>query len=84
MTNSDLLVSWRDAPETHQPEWPDRAALEDVMARLSAAPGPVSPSACDGLWSRLAAAANGEAFVLQGGDCASQSLDLTFDIAELL
>ncbi|MFH9294462.1 class II 3-deoxy-7-phosphoheptulonate synthase [Streptomyces sp. NPDC017520] len=74
MTNSDLLVSWRDAPATHQPEWRDRAALEDVVAQLSAAPGLVTPSACDGLRSRLAAAANGEAFVLQGGDCAE-----TFD-----
>lgn len=74
MTNSDLLVSWRDAPATHQPDWPDRAALEEVVARLSAAPGLVAPSACDGLRSRLAAAARGEAFVLQGGDCAE-----TFD-----
>ncbi|MET7337710.1 class II 3-deoxy-7-phosphoheptulonate synthase [Nonomuraea sp. NPDC005650] len=74
MTNSELLVSWRDAPATHQPEWPDRAALGDVLTRLSTAPGLVTPSACDSLRSRLAAVADGEAFALQGGDCAE-----TFD-----
>jgi 3-deoxy-7-phosphoheptulonate synthase len=67
MKNSDLLVSWRDVPATHQPEWPDRAATEIEVARLSAAPGLATPSACDGLRSRLAKAADGEAFVPQGG-----------------
>ena len=74
MTNSELLVSWRDAPARHQPQWPDRAALSDVLARLATAPGLVTPRACDDLRSRLAAVADGEAFALQGGDCAE-----TFD-----
>ncbi|WP_148283214.1 MULTISPECIES: 3-deoxy-7-phosphoheptulonate synthase [Kitasatospora] len=39
MTISDLLVSWRDAPAEHQPVRPDRAALADVPARPSDAPG---------------------------------------------
>ena len=67
MKNSDLLVSWRDVPATHQPEWPDRATPENEVTGLSAAPGLVTPSACDGLRSRPAKAADGEAFVSQGG-----------------
>ncbi|MGI8311035.1 3-deoxy-7-phosphoheptulonate synthase [Saccharopolyspora hattusasensis] len=55
MTNSELLASWRDAPEAHQPESPDRAALNNVLARLAAVPALVTPSACDYLRSRLAA-----------------------------
>ncbi len=63
-------MEWRDAPATHQPQWPDQAALSDVLARLASAPGLVTPRVCDDLRSRLAAVANGEAFALQGGDCA--------------
>jgi 3-deoxy-7-phosphoheptulonate synthase len=74
VTNSEVLAHWRDATATHQPRWPDRAALREVLTRLSAAPGLVSPRACDALRSRLAAVAAGEAFALQGGDCAE-----TFD-----
>ncbi|MBE1574752.1 class II 3-deoxy-7-phosphoheptulonate synthase [Amycolatopsis roodepoortensis] len=74
MTNSEVLVPWRDAPAAHQPEWPDRAALREVLARLSAAPGLVTPRACDDLRHRLAEVASGRAFALQGGDCAE-----TFD-----
>ncbi len=48
--------------------------MKNVLARLAAAPALVTPSACDYLRSRLAAVANGEAFALQGGDCAE-----TFD-----
>jgi 3-deoxy-7-phosphoheptulonate synthase len=74
VTNSEVLAHWRAATATHQPRWPDQAALREVLTRLSAAPGLVTPRACDDLRSRLAAVAAGEAFALQGGDCAE-----TFD-----
>jgi 3-deoxy-7-phosphoheptulonate synthase len=53
-----------------QPAWPDAAAVSEVVAELSAAPGLVTVEACDTLRTRLAAVSRGEAFVLQGGDCA--------------
>jgi 3-deoxy-7-phosphoheptulonate synthase len=44
--------------------------VAEVVAELAAAPGLVTPAACDTLRDRLAAVSRGEAFVLQGGDCA--------------
>jgi 3-deoxy-7-phosphoheptulonate synthase len=41
-----------------------------VRAELALMPGLVVPDECDRLRDRLAAASSGEAFVLQGGDCA--------------
>ena len=53
-----------------QPDWPDPAEVAAVGAELAALPGLVDPADCDVLCERLAAAGRGEAFVLQGGDCA--------------
>jgi 3-deoxy-7-phosphoheptulonate synthase len=55
---------------TQQPDWPDAGQLRGVTAELAAMPPLVFPGECDLLRQRLAAAANGQAFVLQGGDCA--------------
>jgi 3-deoxy-7-phosphoheptulonate synthase len=70
----DLLNSWRDLPAAQQPDWPDRERLGEVGATLSKLPPLVFAGECDLLRSRLAAVARGEAFLLQGGDCAE-----TFD-----
>jgi len=66
--------SWRDLPAHQQPEWPDPVALRRVLADLSEARPLVSAGQCDRLRAHLAAVARGEAFLLQGGDCAE-----TFD-----
>jgi 3-deoxy-7-phosphoheptulonate synthase len=57
-------------PAAQQPEWPDTAALDNVRHELSGLSGLVLPAECDSLRARLAAVARGEAFLLQGGDCA--------------
>jgi 3-deoxy-7-phosphoheptulonate synthase len=57
-------------PAGQQPDWPDSAALAAVTAELAGLPPLVFAGECDQLRSRLAAVARGEAFVLQGGDCA--------------
>jgi 3-deoxy-7-phosphoheptulonate synthase len=57
-----------------QPEWPDYSALAGVVDELRAMPPLVFAGECDQLRDRLAAVSRGEAFVLQGGDCAE-----TFD-----
>ena len=62
--------SWRSLVAAQQPTWPDQHAVADVIAELSAAPGLVTAAGCDALRGRLAAVNRGEAFVLQGGDCA--------------
>ena len=66
----DVLDAWRDLPSTQQPEWPDPAALTAVTAELARIPPLVFAGECDQLKERLAAVERGEAFVLQGGDCA--------------
>ena len=64
------LDTWRTLPAAQQPEWPDPAALRAAAASLSALPPLVVPSEVDTLRARLAAVSRGEAFLLQGGDCA--------------
>ncbi|RFU22545.1 class II 3-deoxy-7-phosphoheptulonate synthase [Geodermatophilus marinus] len=70
----DGLDRWRDLPAAQQPQWPDRAALDTVLATLSSVPPIVAASEVDELRTRLALVAQGKAFLLQGGDCAE-----TFD-----
>jgi len=53
-----------------QPTWPDQAALAAATAKLRSVPPLVFAGEADVLRDRLAAAGRGEAFVLQGGDCA--------------
>ncbi len=64
------LDDYRALAARQQPTWPDAEALGRVTARLAAAPPLVVPSEMDQLTARLAAAGRGEAFLLQGGDCA--------------
>jgi 3-deoxy-7-phosphoheptulonate synthase len=62
--------TWSSLPAAQQPEWPDPEALRDVIADLASYPPLVFAGECDQLRSRMAAVARGEAFLLQGGDCA--------------
>jgi 3-deoxy-7-phosphoheptulonate synthase len=64
------LESWRVLPTAQRPDWPDAAHLRAVEAELAEQPPLVFAGECDQLRDRLAAVARGEAFVLQGGDCA--------------
>jgi 3-deoxy-7-phosphoheptulonate synthase len=62
-----------------QPEWPDRARLESVLRGLEELPPLVFAGECDQLRERLASVARGEAFLLQGGDCAETFAGATAD-----
>ncbi|WP_231591010.1 class II 3-deoxy-7-phosphoheptulonate synthase [Saccharothrix sp. ST-888] len=62
--------SWQSLPAAQQPEWPDQEALRKVLAELASYPPLVFAGECDQLRARLGAVARGEAFLLQGGDCA--------------
>jgi 3-deoxy-7-phosphoheptulonate synthase len=66
-------------PAAQQPDWPDRAALEAVERELRTLPPLVFAAECDALKERVAAAARGEAFWLQGGDCAETFAGATAD-----
>ncbi len=69
------LDNYRSLVALQQPIWPDQAALGNVTDRLAAAAPLVVPAEADQLTERLAAAGRGEAFLLQGGDCAETFAD---------
>jgi 3-deoxy-7-phosphoheptulonate synthase len=73
------LDAWRDLPAAQQPVWPDAQALATAVHTLSTYPPLVFAGECDLLRSRLADAAVGKAFVLQGGDCAETFASATAD-----
>ncbi|TFD33475.1 3-deoxy-7-phosphoheptulonate synthase class II [Cryobacterium cryoconiti] len=64
------LDYWRTLPIKQQPTWPDADAVSAASAELSTQPPLVFAGEVDILRDRLAEAASGHAFLLQGGDCA--------------
>lgn len=62
--------SWRSKPAKQIPEYPDQAALEQIEKQLAGQPPLVFAGEARALRSDLAKVARGEAFLLQGGDCA--------------
>jgi 3-deoxy-7-phosphoheptulonate synthase len=63
-------LSWRDRPIQQSPVYPDAEALGQVEQRLQGYPPLVFAGEARRLKAALAQAADGGAFVLQGGDCA--------------
>ena len=62
-----------------QPTYPDQAAVAAAVEKLRKLPPLVFAGECDDLKSKIAAAGRGEAFILQGGDCAETFADATAD-----
>ncbi|PWE17094.1 3-deoxy-7-phosphoheptulonate synthase class II [Marinicauda salina] len=62
--------SWRTKTALQLPDYPDAAALADVEAELSRRPPLVFAGEARRLRRQLANVASGQAFLLQGGDCA--------------
>jgi 3-deoxy-7-phosphoheptulonate synthase len=67
--------SWRNKPVQQMPRFEDAAALADVEAKLAVYPPLVFAGEARMLKERLAKVAAGEAFLLQGGDCAEAFAD---------
>ncbi len=63
-------AAWRNKPRVQMPDYTDAAALGAVEAQLSNYPPLVFAGEARRLKQHLAAAGRGEAFLLQGGDCA--------------
>ena len=70
--------SWRAKPALHQPAWPDHAELEQVTKSLHDLPPLVFAGEARSLTAALGRVADGEAFLLQAGDCA-ESFDSSAD-----
>ncbi|WP_180987449.1 class II 3-deoxy-7-phosphoheptulonate synthase [Arthrobacter sp. AFG20] len=73
------LDNWRDLPISQQPSWQDSEVFNASVKELSALPPLVFAGEVDILRERLAAAAQGKAFLLQGGDCAETFEGATAD-----
>ena len=62
-----------------QPNWPDKDALAKAVEQLRTFPPLVFAGECDTLKEKIAEAAEGRAFWLQGGDCAETFAGATAD-----
>jgi 3-deoxy-7-phosphoheptulonate synthase len=62
--------SWRSKPIVQVPEYPDKIALAETEAKLASFPPLVFAGEARDLKRRLGQVASGDAFLLQGGDCA--------------
>nr|HPM69281.1 3-deoxy-7-phosphoheptulonate synthase class II [Piscinibacter sp.] len=71
--------SWRQRTARQLPTYPDAAALAQAERQLAGWPALIFAGEADALRARLAAVARGEAFLLQGGDCAESFEDLGAD-----
>src|ERR1700728_2555693 len=72
--------SWRDRPIRQVPAYPDPQKLAAMEARIGKYPPLVFAGEARRLKAHLAMAAEGKAFVLQGGDCAESFGDFTANI----
>ena len=64
------IDSWRDKPIKQQPTYPDQALLQQVEGQLASYPPLVFAAEARQLLSELGDVAQGNGFLLQGGDCA--------------
>jgi 3-deoxy-7-phosphoheptulonate synthase len=72
--------SWRACPIRQVPSYPDLEKLASMEARIGRYPPLVFAGEARRLKAHLALAAEGKAFVLQGGDCAESFSDFTANI----
>jgi 3-deoxy-7-phosphoheptulonate synthase len=77
--NTTEIDTWRTLTAKQQPRWPDAEKVREAAAELRSYPPLVFAGECDLLKDRLAQVARGEAFVLQGGDCAETFDGVTAD-----
>ena len=69
--------AWQSFPAAQQPDWPDPGALDRVTKELAALAPLVAPSESRDLLAALGRVAEGEAFLLQAGDCAESFTSFT-------
>jgi 3-deoxy-7-phosphoheptulonate synthase len=73
-------TSWRSRNALQQPTYPDDDALASMLDHLASLPPLVTSWEVEDLKSELARAAQGERFLLQGGECAESFADCTADV----
>ncbi|WP_439103024.1 class II 3-deoxy-7-phosphoheptulonate synthase [Celeribacter marinus] len=71
--------TWRNKPRVQMPDYTDQAALNSVESQLAKYPPLVFAGEVRSLKKELAKASRGEAFLLQGGDCAESFAEFGAD-----
>ncbi|MDQ3982766.1 MAG: 3-deoxy-7-phosphoheptulonate synthase, partial [Actinomycetota bacterium] len=79
MTDTWTPSSWTAFSAGQQPEWPDEAALKEVLEELRVLPPLVFAGEARALKAALGRVSRGEAFLLLAGDCAVAFGDFTAD-----
>ena len=79
MTKKWTPNSWRSLPIKQQPTYENQAQLKKAENQLSSFPPLVSPDEIEKLKTELAQVSRGEAFLLQGGDCAESFEEFSHD-----
>ena len=79
MTKAWTKTDWRAKPRLQMPDYPDQAALTTAEMQLAKYPPLVFAGEARKLKKQLALAAEGKAFLLQGGDCAESFAEFSAD-----
>ena len=79
MTKAWTKTDWRAKPRVQMPDYPDIGALQQTEAQLAKYPPLVFAGEARKLKKQLALAAEGKAFLLQGGDCAESFSEFAAD-----
>lgn len=72
-------AGWRSRPQVQMPNYPDLQSLQTVENKLSQYPPLVFAGEVRQLRQELAKVCRGEAFLLQGGDCAESFAEFSAD-----
>jgi 3-deoxy-7-phosphoheptulonate synthase len=72
-------ATWRSKPAAQQPKWPDQDELQRALTELRKLPPLVFAGEARQLKRSIAGVAQGEAFLLQAGDCAESFADFSAD-----
>ncbi|MGQ0564418.1 MAG: class II 3-deoxy-7-phosphoheptulonate synthase [Gemmobacter sp.] len=79
MTKGWTKSDWRAKARIQMPDYPDQTALKAAEAQLAKYPPLVFAGEARRLKKHLALAAEGKAFLLQGGDCAESFAEFSAD-----
>ncbi len=72
-------ADWRAKPRVQMPDYPDQDALRSAESRLAGYPPLVFAGEARQLKAKLGKVSRGEAFLLQGGDCAESFAEFAAD-----
>ena len=74
------MINWKNKILTQQPQWPNIRQFKNIISTIQNYPNLVSVTEVLMLKNQLANAAQGEGFILQGGDCAETFSEFSKDM----